>query len=79
MEKRIFSSEIFGKEVETITGRPVGVVEDIVIDTDDGSIRYILISAKGNVMSGPHKVDDYGRMVVETNRIRIDGNKLIIN
>ncbi|MCL2509903.1 MAG: PRC-barrel domain-containing protein [Methanomassiliicoccaceae archaeon] len=79
MEKRIFSREIFGKEVETITGRAVGTVEDIVIDTDDGSIRYILISAKGNVMGGPHKVDDYGRMVVETNRIRIEGNKLIIN
>jgi len=79
MDKGIFSKEIFGKEVETIAGRAVGTVEDIVIDTDDGSIRYILIAAKGNVMSGPHKVDEYGRMVVETNRIRIDGNKLIIN
>jgi len=79
MENCIFSTEILGKEVETIAGRSVGTIDDIVIDTNDGSIKYILISARGNVMGGPHKVDEDGRMVVETNRIRIDGNKLIIN
>jgi len=79
MENRIFSREILGKEVETITGRTVGTLEDMVIDTDDGSIRYLLISASGKVVGGEHKVDDKGRIVVETDRIRFDGNKLIIN
>jgi len=77
--ERIFSREILGKEVETITGRTVGILEDIVIDTDDGSIRYLLISASGNVLGGEHKVDDKGRIVVETDRIRFDGKKIIIN
>jgi sporulation protein YlmC with PRC-barrel domain len=76
---RLFSRELFGKEVETINGRTVGILEDIVIDTDDGSIRYLLISTAGNVAEGSHKVDEKGRIVVETDRIRVKDDKLIIN
>jgi len=79
MEDRIFSRELIGKNVETITGKVVGVLEDLVIDTEDGSVRYLLISAAGNVMGEAHKVDDKGRVVVETDRIRINENKIIIN
>ena len=79
MENKMFSKELIGKEVETINGRSVGKLEDIVIDTDDGSIKYLLISAAGNVVGGAHKVDEKGRIVVETDRIRVDGNKLVIN
>jgi len=77
--KRIFSAEILGKEVVTIAGKSIGTLEDIVIDTEDGTIKYFLISTGGNVISEPHKVDEKGRLVVETLRMRIDGNKLIIN
>jgi sporulation protein YlmC with PRC-barrel domain len=79
LDNRIFSKEIIGKEVETITGRTVGKLEDFVIDTADGSIKYLLISASGYVVGEEHKVDDKGRMVVETDRIRFDGTKIIIN
>jgi sporulation protein YlmC with PRC-barrel domain len=79
MENRMFSKELIGKEVETVAGKAVGTLEDIVIDTDNGSIKYLLISAGGNVIGGSHKVDEKGRIVVETDRIRIDGKKMIIN
>jgi len=79
MEDRIFSRELIGKNVETITGKVVGVLEDLVIDTEDGSVRYLLISAAGNVLGEAHKVDDKGRVVVETDRIRIKENKIVIN
>jgi len=79
VESKVFSKELIGKEVETITGRSVGKLEDIVIDTDDGSIKYLLVSAAGNVIGGPHKLDEKGRMVVETDRIRVDGDRLVIN
>lgn len=75
----MFSKELIGMNVETITGRSVGVLEDLVIDTDDGSIKYLLVSTAGNVIKDPHKVDEKGRAVVETDRIRIDGNKIVIN
>jgi len=79
MKERMFSTELLGKEVETISGRVVGILEDIVIDTEDGLIKFFLISAIGNVVSGPHKVDENGKMVVETDRLRVDGDKIIIN
>jgi Uncharacterized conserved protein len=79
MTGKLFFKELVGKEVETITGKRVGVLEDIVIDTDDGSITYLIISTMGNVIGSPHKIDEKGRAVVETGRIRIEGEKLIIN
>ena len=79
MNDRVFSRELIGREVETISGKRIGILEDMVIDTDDGSVRYLLISAAGNVIGGPHKVDENGRIVVETDRIRADGNRLVIN
>jgi len=79
MDKKLFSRELIGMDVETITGNQIGKLEDMVIDTDDGSIKYLLVSAAGNVIAGAHKVDEKGRLVVETDRIRIDGNRLIIN
>ena len=79
MDNKTFSKELIGKEVVTITGRTVGVLEDIIIDTEDGSIKYLLISAKGKITGESHKVDENGRLVVETDRIRVDGGRLIIN
>lgn len=79
MEDRMFSRELIGKKVETITGHSLGTLEDIVIDTDHGSIKYLLVSTSGQVIGGPHKVDEEGRIVVETDRIRVEGDKLVIN
>jgi sporulation protein YlmC with PRC-barrel domain len=79
MEDRIFSREFIGKEVETITGRVVGILEDLVIDTETGLIKYLLVSTAGNVMGEAHKVDEKGRAVVETDRIRINEGKIVIN
>ena len=79
MDDITFGAELLGKEVVTIKGRTVGVLEDIVIDTDDGLIKYLLVSAKGKITGEPHKVDENGRLVVETDRIRVEGNRLVIN
>jgi Uncharacterized conserved protein len=79
MGGKLFFRELMGKEVETITGRPVGILEDVVIDTDDGSIRYLVISTSGKVLGTSHKVDEKGRAVVETARIRVENGKVIIN
>jgi len=79
MTGKLFFKEFAGKEVETITGKKVGILEDVVIDTDDGSIRYLIISTAGNVIGFPHKIDEKGRAVVETDRIRIEDGRIIIN
>jgi len=79
MTGKLFFKEFVGKEVETITGKKVGILEDIVVNTDDGSIVYLIVSTAGNVIGSPHKIDEKGRAVVETDRIRIEGERVIIN
>lgn len=62
-----------------MNGRPIGLLSDIVIDTNDGRIAYILIESQGNVLTTAHRVDAEGRLVVETQRLRVDGDKIVIN
>ncbi|MDN5357239.1 MAG: hypothetical protein PWR17_408 [Candidatus Methanomethylophilaceae archaeon] len=76
---KFFSREVIGLAVETVAGTAVGVLDDIVIDTENGRIKYLLVKPAGAVINGPAKVDEAGRLVVETDRLRIDGGKVIIN
>ncbi len=79
MDGRFFVKELVGMDVVTVNGRTIGVLSDVVIDTDDGRIAYILVKSEGNVLTTAHKVDEEGRLVVETQRIRVDGDKIVIN
>ncbi len=79
ISSKMFSRELIGKKVETVAGTEVGILDDIVIDTADGRIKYLLVRPAGAVIKGPAKVDDGGRLVVETDRIRVDREKIIIN
>lgn len=76
---KFFSREIVGLTVETVAGTAVGILDDIVIDTENGRIKYLLVKPAGAVINGPARVDEAGRLVVETDRLRIDGGKVIIN
>lgn len=76
---KFFSREVIGLAVETVAGTAVGILDDIVIDTENGRIKYLLVKPAGAVINGPAKVDEAGRLVVETDRLRIDGGKVIIN
>ncbi len=79
MNFKFYSRELIGCIVETIAGNPVGVLDDIVIDTVGGRIKYLLIKPAGAIINGPAKVDEKGRLVVETNRIRLENGKIVIN
>ena len=39
----VFSDEIIGKNAMTSGGYPIGTVEDIVIDTETGELKYLQI------------------------------------
>ncbi|MDR3282362.1 MAG: PRC-barrel domain-containing protein [Candidatus Methanoplasma sp.] len=79
MGDKMFTRELIGMEVATVSGRQIGILEDLVIDTVGGSLRYLLVAASGNVFDAPRKVDDKGRMVIETDRMRIEDGRIIIN
>lgn len=76
---KFFSRELIGKTVENVTGNKVGILDDIVIDTVGGRVKYLLIKSANSVISGQAKVDEEGRLVVETSRIRLEDGKIVIN
>jgi len=79
MEGRFFTKELIGKKIETVSGHTVGILSDFVIDTDTGSIKYLLVKPDGSVMTNSLKVDNVGRLVIETDRIRIELDRIVIN
>lgn len=79
MADRMFTRELLGKDVETVTGRRVGVLEDLVIDCNSGSLKYLIVSTDNTIISMTQKVDEFGRLVVATDCIRVDGDRIVIN
>lgn len=76
---KFFSRELIGKTVENVSGNRVGILDDIVIDTVGGRVKYLLIKSANSVISGQAKVDEEGRLVVEASRIRLEDGKIVIN
>ena len=59
-----FATDIIKKSVVTTEGEIVGTVSNLVVDTDTGEIKTVLVSPKGdmNVTVFPHDPD--GRYMV---------------
>ncbi len=79
MNMKFFSKELMGRVVENISGGTVGILEDIVLDVVSGRIKYLLIRPTSSVISREAKVDEYGRLVVSTGRILLEGERIVIN
>lgn len=73
----IFSDEIINKVARTVGGFPVGIIEDIVIETETGEMKYLLIKPTSNLISA-QKTDSKGRVVVTFNTLKMSGNSVII-
>ena len=73
----IFSEELIGKSAMTSGGYPIGIVEDMVVDTESGELKYLLVrSAGGNVTT--QKVDGKGRAVITFSSLKITGDNIIV-
>ncbi len=74
----LFSEEIIGKNAITSGGYPIGSVEDIVIDTETGELKYLLVRAvAGNIAT--QKTDGKGRAVITISSIKVSGDNVIIS
>ena len=62
MVRKLLSGEIIGKSVLTSNGTLLGTLEDMVIDTETGEIKYILVRADSKANTG-QKIDYKGRTV----------------
>ena len=74
----LFYEEIIGKNAITSGGYPIGSVEDIVIDTETGELKYLLVRpAAGNIST--QRTDGKGRAVINIGSIKISGDNVIIS
>ncbi len=74
----LFSEEIIGKNAITSGGYPIGSVEDIVIDTETGELKYLLVRpAAGNIST--QRTDGKGRAVINIGSIKVSGDNVIIS
>ena len=74
----LFSDELIGKNAITSGGYPIGTVEDIVIDTETGEIRFLLVRpAAGNITT--QRTDGKGRAVVTVNAMKVSGDSIIVS
>ena len=62
MARRLLRTEILGKTVMTANGSVLGVLEEMVLDTETGEIKYILVRSDNNRATG-QKIDSKGRCV----------------
>lgn len=73
----VFTDEIIGKSAMTSGGYPIGVIEDIVIETDTGELKYVLVKpASGNITQ---RMDGKGRAVVSVGSIKVSGDNVILS
>ena len=72
---RVFVSEIAGKMAVSKDGQLLGHVEDIVIDTSSGFIKYLILGPSTKISD---IVDDMGRAVISVKSIRLNQDYIIV-
>ncbi|MDR0791618.1 MAG: PRC-barrel domain-containing protein [Methanomassiliicoccaceae archaeon] len=75
MENRIFISEIAGKMAVSTEGQLLGLIEDVVIDTSTGFVKYLILGATTKVSD---IVDDMGRAVITVRKMHLDQEYVIV-
>ena len=62
MARKLLRNEIIGKTVMTSNGTVLGTLDEMVIDTETGEIKYILVRSDPRKGTG-QKIDSKGRTV----------------
>ena len=75
MSERIMMTDITGK-MATEGGRLLGYINDVVMDTDNGLLRYLILETPAQESE---MADENGRAVIPVSRIRIEQGYVIVN
>lgn len=68
-------SEMLGKEVQDAQGKNVGKIEDVIVDTDNERVRYVLLSFGGMLGIGD-KLFSFPASALQTGK---NGEQLVLN
>ena len=74
-DARVFISEIAGRRAISKDGQLLGSIEDVVIDTATGFVRYLIL---GQTAKATDMVDDMGRAVIPVKSIQLDQDYVIV-
>lgn len=77
MSERFFATELAGMNVKTADGRLLGKLEDVVVDTASGEMRYILLNSCTE-NCGSFRTDHSGRKIVEFRSMQEEKGTLIV-
>ena len=77
MSDTIFTKELMGLTAMTTGGYPLGIIEDVVIETTTGEMKYLLVKMRTAAKAG-QKVDSKGRAVIAFNNLKIVGENVMI-
>lgn len=64
MSMRKFASDVIKKSVMTVDGELIGTVSNIVVDTDAGVIKTVLVKPQGTNKYSDFQTDKEGRYMI---------------
>ena len=73
----ILINEIVGKVATSNGGHRFGRIEDVVIDTETGELKYLLIRSEDKLSSG--RLDSQGRTVVSFSTLKVTENYVMFS
>ena len=76
MTNKVTRYELLGKTVMTGNGNVLGTLEEIVIDTETGEMKYILV--RGDNPTG-QKIDSKGRAVYAFSRMIVGDKNITVS
>lgn len=77
MAHNALRQELVGKKVVTSGGTMLGTLDELVVDTETGEVRYILIRFDSHCPR-PEKIDGKGRGVYIFSKMLVGEQKIIV-
>lgn len=78
MKSKSLRKELIGKTVMTPAGSMLGLLDEIVVDTETGEIRYLLLRVKEQPRTG-QKIDSKGRVAYAFDNISVGESTITIS
>jgi sporulation protein YlmC with PRC-barrel domain len=75
----ILLSELYGKQIITNEGKKVGIVEDLILDFDSGSVANLLLVKVENLVRSNNTAGILAKSSVKYGRIKSVSETIIIS
>ncbi|MDE1833269.1 MAG: PRC-barrel domain-containing protein [Candidatus Micrarchaeota archaeon] len=74
----ILLSELYGKEIITNSGRKIGLVEDLILDFEEGNVSSLLLTKVDNLVRSQHTALQLAKNSVKYGRVRSVSETIIV-